>query len=247
MQPWPAATQTQAPGTLQSGEERYLRLSMVATILAIVIVVVNLFFAYSFLHTGSLSPDAIAPLVGVSKLAAPILSILGAIGIFRGWARAFRRLRQQARAYAQTMPWVVAAPLAPQLRSRARFGRVLSVVALLDSGGIALNTTTAKFSVAINYNCSSFPTFGPDDCSFQITNEPESNATFAWQGTSDPFGVSFSPSSGSLAPGEAQTVNVTIPYMRAVTIIFRDTAHLFETDSQITRAPPSFPTPIPVP
>jgi hypothetical protein len=230
-QPWPAATLTQASDALQSGEQRLTRLGRVASVLALLLAAANLLFVYVSLHTGWLSPDSISPIVTVSKLATPVLGLLGAIGTFRGWARVFRRLRTQA----ATDPGIMAAtggvPIPQRLRARARFGRVLSVVALLGAGGLALTSTSVTFDSTLQSDCTWASYAQTADCTYQIFNDSQSNVTFDWQGTSIPVGVTFSPTSGSVAPGGTEAVYMRDPGLCPVTIIFRDATHKLEIDS----------------
>ena len=66
----------------------------------------------------------------------------------------------------------------------------------------------------------------PATCQYHITNQPQSNITFAWVGTSTPAGASFSPPSGSIAPGETTgVISVTDPFICPITFQFVDTTH----------------------
>jgi hypothetical protein len=72
MQPWSVATQTQNFIALRGFEQLLARPSLLAAILAKLLVAVNLLLVDLFLRTGSLSLDAIAPLVQVSRVAIPL-------------------------------------------------------------------------------------------------------------------------------------------------------------------------------
>jgi hypothetical protein len=75
---------------------------------------------------------------------------------------------------------------------------------------------------------------GPATCQVYVTVKPDTNFTFSWQAISSPSGASFSPDSGSLAPGEtSDLITVISPTMFCpITFRFVDTQHQLEADSQ---------------
>lgn len=69
-------------------------------------------------------------------------------------------------------------------------------------------------------------------CQYTISNDPKSSVTFEWKGASSPAGATFSPDSGSIAPGAtSDTITVTDPFLCPVTFQFVDAGHNLRIDS----------------
>ena len=85
---------------------------------------------------------------------------------------------------------------------------------------------------SVNRHCS-WQDNGPATCEVYVTNKADSNFTFNWQATSSPQGASFSPESGSLAPGETSSlITVTSPTsICPITFRFVDSQSQLEADS----------------
>jgi len=69
-------------------------------------------------------------------------------------------------------------------------------------------------------------------CQYTISNDAKSNVTFEWKGASSPVGATFSPDSGSIAPGAtSDTITVTDPFLCPITFQFVDAGHNLRIDS----------------
>lgn len=90
---------------------------------------------------------------------------------------------------------------------------------------------------SIRQNCI-WTDFGPATCKVFVTNKPDSNFTFEWRGESDPPAATFSPASGSLAPGQTSGL-ITVRFdstICPITLRFVDTQHQLESDSKFNGA-----------
>jgi hypothetical protein len=91
---------------------------------------------------------------------------------------------------------------------------------------------TYRLDVDVNRNCR-WQNRQPATCQVSITNKADSNSTFTWQASSSPAGATFSPNSGSVAPGATSGLITVISPTTYCPIKFRfvDTQAQFEADS----------------
>jgi hypothetical protein len=228
----PAQPSAPTPATKPNARERFFtrlgfRLSVLSAIIGIVYAL--------FLFSGSIPSSLFTVLAGAGIIITRAASIVGAVAIFYGWWRFFQRFRREARQHnaqaAQSSPFAYAyagaqpAPLATGVRRKANLGRLFSLLVLAGSF-----SATAKFSSSFwtfNWHLSNSCQWGtnqPLTCQFDLTNDSTSSLTFNWQGTTYPAGAAtFSPSSGTLSPGDAASINVTATaYFCPLDIIFLD-------------------------
>jgi hypothetical protein len=190
--------------------------------------------AYGFLIVSNAVPVSLLWFLSrVGDLITRGASIVGAVALFYGWWRFFSRIRrdsgrQKARgAPAYQYPVVQPQPAAPSSRVRrgANLGRIFSLIVLASSFVV-----TAKFTSTFwtfNSYLSSYCTGGTGEalsCSFQLSNESSSTLTFNWEATTDPVtDAIFSPSSGTISPGDSADISMTAnSYPCPLEIIFLD-------------------------
>jgi hypothetical protein len=103
------------------------------------------------------------------------------------------------------------------------------------AGGKATATSTQfipHLDSSISHDCSWY-TGHPATCKVYITSHADSNFTFNWLGMSSPAGASFTPSSGSVAPGQTSGLITVVSPTSYCPITFRfvDLVHSMEADS----------------
>lgn len=229
----PPAPYAPPPEATPNARERlFTRLGLGLTILSALASLV-----YGFLIVSRSVPlSFLSFLSGLGDLITRGASIVGALALFYGWWRFFSRVRGASRPQnTQAVPpsqypgvQPPPAPPSPSVRRRAIVGCIFSLLVLAGSF-----SATAKFTSTywtFGYHLSSSCNWGtnqPLSCSFQLTNDPSSSLTFNWQATTDPVtGATFSPSSGTLSPGDTASISMTAgSYPCPLEVIFLDSAN----------------------
>jgi len=202
-----------------------LRLSILSALASLV---------YGFLIvTNAVPVSLLSFLSGIGDLITRGASIVGALALFYGWWRFFSRIRRQSgRQKAQAAPAYQYAGVQPQpaspsssVRRGANLGRIFSLLVLASSFAVTAKFTSAfwTFNSYLSSTCN-WGTGQPLSCTFQLTNESSSTLTFNWEATTNPVtDAIFSPSSGTLSPGDTAYISMTVdPYPCPLDVIFLD-------------------------
>jgi hypothetical protein len=226
--------------TADDGERlarRVRRAGLWASILSALILTAILILNYVLYPRGLVDIGTLNLLIQVAALVTPVLGAIGALATYFGWWRILRRRRLKLKE-------VVTDQLRDQAldipgRLAANIGRGFSILTLTGSSlfgvataaGVTYHQQAYSLYTHTESNCS-WGTGRPAVCQYQITNDSRSNVTFVWHATTSPGGVSITPDSGSIAPGETSPViTMTDPFLCPVTIRFVDSEHNLEVDS----------------